>query len=161
MLFRSGKLWRKWHSDYPDLFDTDDLRLVKNAARLGFHFYEWLAAILLFHSTGYLSLIEKYQYIHKGIHKRKKEVIEKLNSKILRSAIDYLSKKRVAGPDLLVYSMRRKDWFFCEVKGDNDTTGKSQEECFKALYEITGKPVRLIRFVPNKKAIKNRNDPKQ
>jgi hypothetical protein len=39
------------------------------------HFYEWLAAIVLHHATGYLSLVSKYEFAK---HRRKHEIIEKL-----------------------------------------------------------------------------------
>jgi hypothetical protein len=144
-LFRSGILWRKWQSNYADIFDQDDLHLARSQARLGYHFHEWLAAIMIFHSTGYLSLVEKYQFDN---HKRKKQVLEKLGSDDLYRAIRHKpNDKNAQCPDLLVYSGDFKDWYFCEVKGNKDKVSKGQENYFKALFEITGRPVRLIRLL--------------
>jgi hypothetical protein len=56
--FKSGELWQRWSEKYPYLFDADDVRIACTQAHLGYHFYEWLAAILVYHTTGYLSLIE-------------------------------------------------------------------------------------------------------
>lgn len=144
--FRSEKLWQEWHDKYPDIFDDDDLRLAKNQAHLGFHFYEWLAAILLHHSTGYLSLVEKYQYTAKN-HKRKQWVLKQLNSTTLSKALEYQGGDRyVQCPDLLVYAPDFSVWYFYEVKGGSDKLKKAQELHFQALADLTGKPVRLVQF---------------
>ncbi len=36
-----------------------------------YHFWEWLAAIVLYHATGYRALVEKYAYAN---HPRKQEM---------------------------------------------------------------------------------------
>jgi len=38
------------------LFDEDDLRIAQNQAHLGYHFFEWLAAVLLYHMYGYFGV---------------------------------------------------------------------------------------------------------
>jgi hypothetical protein len=142
--FRSGRLWEAWYQRYPRIFDSDDLRLASNQAELGYHFFEWLAAIQVFRNTGYLSLVEKYQFDN---HPQKKEVLKKLASTELHKAIQYCkTKKGVQCPDLLAYSVDCSDWQFYEVKGDEDRISKCQREQFQTLLEITKKPVRLIRF---------------
>jgi hypothetical protein len=142
--FKSGELWREWHSSYPDLFDEDDLRLAKTQAGGGYHFYEWLAAILLYQRTGYLSLVEKYQSKN---HKRKQLIVKQFNSPELFQALAYRSEDSAYGcPDLLVYAPDFSDWYFCEVKGGTDRMRPAQERHYQALQELTGKPIRLVKF---------------
>jgi hypothetical protein len=141
--FISGKLWQEWYSKYPNLFDIDDVRLAESQAKLGYHFYEWLAAIMLYHTTGYLSLIEQYQCKN---HKRKQEIIRQINSQSLSKAISYRSdNKNIQCPDLLVYTADLSDWFFCEVKGE-DKLSYAQKIHFQAFADLIGKPIRLIQF---------------
>ncbi len=142
--FISGELWQEWSEKYPDLFDADDRRIARNQARLGYHFYEWLAAMLIYHSTGYLSLVELY---YTKTHKGKQSALEKINSSSLNGLI---AKQRleegIKFPDLLVYSPDFTDWFFCEAKGGRDRLAEKQENFFQKLAEVTQKPVRLIKF---------------
>jgi hypothetical protein len=141
--FIAGELWKEWREKYPDLFDSDDERIAASQACHGFHFYEWLAAILIYHSTGYLALIEQYQF---KIHKRKQTVLEKINSSPLNKLIADQRLPSVKFPDLLVYSPDFTDWFFCEVKGGADTLSDVQEQAFQKLAEDWNKPVCLIKF---------------
>jgi len=142
--FAAG-LWNVWSKKYPELFDSDDEVLARNQSKDGHHFYEWLAAILIFHATGYLSLIEKYQFPK---HKRKANVVSRLNSKKLDKAIQYANSKKIKSqlPDLLVYAPDFSDWYFCEVKGGSDKLSAEQGKDFKLLGKLTGKLVRLIEF---------------
>src|SRR5687768_9348459 len=55
---RDGKQWREWALRYAQIFDADDIRIQKNQP--SGHFVESVAAVLLYESTGYLSLVEKY-----------------------------------------------------------------------------------------------------
>jgi hypothetical protein len=73
--FQSGVLAREWARRYPELFDADDLRLAGSQSHMGKHFFEWLAAILLYETTGYLSLVEKYEFAR---HKRKQAILGQL-----------------------------------------------------------------------------------
>ena len=59
--FKSGELWNEWVCQYPNIFDDRDIDLVRTQGSSGVHFYEWLAAVLIFNTTGYLSLVEKYE----------------------------------------------------------------------------------------------------
>jgi len=147
-LFRHGKLWRKWYEDYPMLFDKDDFRIVKNQAKLGYHFYEWLGAIMLYHCMGYLVLLEKYEYQN---HPRKKEIIELIDSELLDRVLENpraTSKSQL--PDLLAYSVDCSDWFFCEAKGGKDKITQDQKSDFAKLARLTERPVRLIHFDLNR-----------
>jgi hypothetical protein len=142
--FAAG-LWNVWSKKYPELFDPDDEALAKTQSKNGHHFYEWLAAILIFHGTGYLSLVEKYQFPK---HQRKLRVVEKLASDGLNRAIELSNTKRITSqlPDLLVYAPDFSDWYFCEVKGGKDELGKRQLKDFELLASETGKSIRLINF---------------
>ena len=74
-LWKSGTLAAEWARRFPELFDEDDRRLAETQGPLGYHFCEWLAAIVLHHATGYLSLVSKYEFAK---HRRKQEIVEKL-----------------------------------------------------------------------------------
>lgn len=56
-LWQSGRLAPEWARKFPELFDEEDVRLVESQGKYGWHFVEWLAAIVLYHATGYHSLI--------------------------------------------------------------------------------------------------------
>jgi hypothetical protein len=60
-------------TEVPGSFDDDDLRLANSQP--GVHFYEWLGAIVLHHTTGYLSLVEKYEFAR---HPRKQDIVSQL-----------------------------------------------------------------------------------
>jgi hypothetical protein len=139
--FIFGDLAHDWQQRYPKIFDKDDLRLAESQRRLHCHFFEWLAAILLFEKTGYWSLVEQYQFHN---HKRKQTVLQKIDSCDLFEAIALPGKAQC--PDLLVYAPDFSEWYFCEVKGPSDKIRKNQVLHFQKLAELTGKPVRLIRF---------------
>lgn len=85
-LFCSKELYLEWAKTYPMLFDKDDLRLAENQAELGYHFCEWLAVVLMYHTRGLYSLVEKYQYKN---HKSKQEVLKKL---VKREIISFMLK---------------------------------------------------------------------
>ena len=142
--FTSGELWAQWARDYPSIFDQDDVRLARSQAHLGYHFYEWLAAVLLYHSCGYLSLVEQYQFKN---HRRKHELLQRL---VLPSVLEFISDRTAHGgvqcPDLLVYKPDLSDWFFCEVKGPGDKLSLQQEEYFGELAQQSGRQIRLVRF---------------
>jgi hypothetical protein len=64
----------QWSRQYPRLFDIDDLRITREQRDK--HFYEWLTAICLFHTSGALSLVEKYTF--GKAHPRKHQVLKRL-----------------------------------------------------------------------------------
>jgi hypothetical protein len=136
--FRCGELLRIWAKQYPQLFDSDDIRLAKSQPE--YHFFEWLAAVVIYNTTGYLSLVEKYQFHN---HKRKRRILGKILSE---EQLRILECGNVQCPDLFVYSRDYKDWFFCEVKGKTDRLRQAQRKFFEQLMEITNKPVVLIQF---------------
>ena len=143
-LFRSKTLITQWARTYPMIFDTDDIRIAESQADLGYHFFEWLAAILVYHLRGYLSLIEQYQFKN---HSRKQAIIAQLaNQEILDYIQNHPAFGHIQCPDLLVYSPDMSDWFFCEVKSPSDVLQERQAAFFHELSERSGKPVRTIEF---------------
>ena len=66
----------EWLTNYPGLFDQDDLRLAINQPAN--HFCEWFAAIHLFHRDNAISLVEKWNV--------ERELAEK-NERLARSEI--------------------------------------------------------------------------
>jgi VRR-NUC domain len=131
-------------TEIPELFDEDDRRLAETQGPLGLHFYEWLAAIVLHHATGYLSLVSKYEFAK---HRRKQEIVEKLlPADILPMLRDRIEHGRAQPPDLLMFAPDLSDWFFCEVKGPGDRLKPEQLKKFEALATKTAKPVRLLRL---------------
>ena len=136
-LFRSGVLIDIWASRYPQLFDDRDVVIARTQNT--FHFVEWLAAVLLYESTGYLSLVEKFET---NAHPRKDEIFKKA---VPLSAYNFV-KNRKGTPDLFVYAPNFSDWFFCEIKGPGDELSLDQLECIQQLTELSGKQVRVLRF---------------
>ena len=136
--FRTGQLRDEWTRRYPFLFDEDDLRIATTQQKS--HFFEWLAAVLVYESFGYRSLVEKYEFSR---HSRKQAILEQL---LTEEAIRLVTERGTQCPDLLSYAPDMGDWFFCEVKGPNDEIRPAQVAYFSQLSEVSGKPVRLIEF---------------
>lgn len=143
--FKSGNLVEIWSRIYPCLFDDKDLQIALNQRHLGYHYYEWFAAILLYHTKGLLSLVEGYAY---RSHKRKWGIIETL---VDEKTSNFLSRSGVSSatqcPDLLVYSADRSNWFFCEVKGPKDRLHQKQIDFFHELGCVTGKKIQIVNFI--------------
>ena len=139
--WQSAHLAQEWRTKFPDLFDDDDLRLANSQP--DFHFYEWLGAIVLYHTTGYLSLVEKYEF---ATHPRKQEIVAQLLPGPVRDALRDRSQASAQGPDLLMYADDLSDWFFCEVLGPRNRLRDEQIRKFGLLAEMASKPVRLLEF---------------
>lgn len=142
--FKTGELIQIWAEQYSNIFDEKDVRTALNQAE-HYHFYEWLAAVLIYQSFGYLSLVESYQF---KAHPRKLTILQKyLTPKVYDLVTDHTgSYGNVQCPDLFVYSPYSSDWFFCEVKGPHDQLRKSQLKFFWALSEASQKTIRVIYF---------------
>lgn len=140
--FREGTLRERWYAAYAPigLFDEDDIRLARNQPWS--HFYEWLAAVSLYETTGWLSLIEKYQFAHE----RKRHVLDRLGADGLLSF--FAGQKDEFGnlqaPDLLVYAPDFSKYFFCEVKGPTDALRPEQVRYFQALRSAASRPIYLF-----------------
>ncbi|MBI5943183.1 MAG: VRR-NUC domain-containing protein [Chloroflexi bacterium] len=145
--FVAGELWRSWAENYPDIFDERDIQIAKTQAgpSMRLHFHEWLAAVLLFQSYGYLSLVEQYEF---KAQQRKQAVIKRLlPSNVFELVTNHNDAfGKVQCPDLLCFSPDYSDWFFCEVKGPRDRLRESQIRFFDELERVSGKKIRVIRF---------------
>jgi hypothetical protein len=142
--WRRGELRREWAARFPQLFDSDDRRLARTQGPDGYHFIEWLGAIVLYHLTGYRSLISKYEFPK---HARKQEIVHRLLPEPLLKVIRHHPQYGLTQcPDLLAHAPDLSDWSFCEVKGPRDRLGARQQPFFEELARISGKPVRLLYF---------------
>lgn len=145
-LWRKGSLHRDWANRYPELFDEQDIGILSRTERQRqHHFAEWLTAIFLFHSTGFHALVEKYQFNN---HPRKKEVVKRLGAKARRAldAIPDAEKRRIQGPDLLMFAPDYSSFFFCEVKGPGDALRGPQRAMIDRVEAATKQEVRLMSF---------------
>jgi|GEM_PF-874171 hypothetical protein len=146
--FKKRKLLKEWYGQYPQIFDEDDFRITVDQPKG--HYFEWLSAILIFHNSGYLSLVEKYQF---KSHKRKHDILKQFASsgQISAELYDLIINGKKYGfgksqcPDLFVYSPHHNDWYFCEAKGEDIIT-LSQVKYFEKLSEISGKAIQLIKY---------------
>ena len=71
--FKDGQLLYDWADQYPQLFDDQDLHVANHQNTA--HFFEWLGEIHLYKITGYLSLVEKYEFKK---HKRKQKILKEM-----------------------------------------------------------------------------------
>ena len=141
--WKALELQRRFAQQYPHLFDAHDLTLALGAqGRKGYHFVEWLGAIVLHLATGYNALVSKYQY---SKHSAKRQVIRSLGlSDLVRQRHPVYGNAQ--GPDLLMYRADLTDYFFCEIKGPDDALRNAQPAYFEHLERETGRPVQLLRF---------------
>ncbi len=137
--FRTGRLVNAWDKKYPSIFDRHDATLARSQP--SYHFFEWLGAVLLFESTGYLSLLEKWDC---PSHARKQKIFRKV---VGRDLAERILANSAGMPDLFVYSRDRKDWFFCEVKGPRDRLRSIQKRKINAFEKKTRKEVLFINFI--------------
>lgn len=128
--FRDGSLVHEWSQRFPQLFDDADRRVLSTEHQRKYHFLEWLSAILLYESTGYLSFVEKYTA---KSHAEKREKLEIL---LPPQLFTWLCKNESGQPDLFVYDEATGDWFFCEVKGEADRVRVNQSEWSKSLHKF-------------------------
>ena len=135
-------LVRAWAKAYPRLFWPHDVQ--QALAQPHNHYFEWLAAVVLFHLHGYLSL-QKYEFPRAS--KEKAPVLKKLLGKDTCAWLYQRQASRsVQCPDLLAYSCNGSNVFFCEVKGPRDFVRPKQEAFFDELSRRTGLAVRLLVF---------------
>jgi hypothetical protein len=138
--FRSGELVREWADMYKEIFDDDDRRIAsKTFKKSSYHFFEWLAAVTIYSTTGYLSLVEKYQF---SKHRRKKDILKGLFPN--KEVIAKMRARREQCLDLLCYRPEFRNYFFCEAKGLRDKIRPAQKKRFREIEHATGKEVYLI-----------------
>jgi hypothetical protein len=134
--FHAGPLRIEWAVQYHQIFDEQEVRIAANQA--GGHFFEWFAAVHLHETTGWLSLVESYQF---KVQKWKRNVLRKLGAADLIEFFDNQEKAgfgRRQAPDLLVYAPDLSDFYFCEVKGPTDRLRPMQKEYFEAVSTAAG-----------------------
>jgi len=133
-------LARQWLQQYPDVFDTDDLRLTVNQPKN--HFCEWFAAIHLFHREGAHCLVEKYVFQN---HPAKVARMAALLSKRERETLDAIrADYAVQPPDLFVFVPKTRRYWFAEVKGPGDRLSTKQVRSHDAIAKALGVPVEII-----------------
>jgi hypothetical protein len=134
-------LTTEWAEAYPAIFDADDIRNTLKQPKN--HFYEWFAAVHLFHRDGALSLVEKYLFNN---HTRKAALIrELLTEEQLHTLVQiHRDELKIQPPDLLVFTPDRRRIWFAEVKGPGDTPRPRQPESQHAIRTRLGLPVELI-----------------
>ena len=93
--FRGGKIAEEWSSRYPELFDQKDIELAANQP--DYHFFEWLSAILIYESTGYLSLLENYTA------KNHPSKLHKFQEMVSSEVFEYSMKNQSGMPDLFCF----------------------------------------------------------
>lgn len=120
--FRTGALVSEWRQRHDLLFDERDEDILRTEHQRKYHFYEWLAAILLFESAGYRSLVEKYTAV---THPSKRTT---LREHVEPPVYDWLCANESGQPDLFVYRPNGGDWFLCEVKGPGDRVRRNQSD---------------------------------
>jgi hypothetical protein len=139
--FGDGDLRRQRFEQFPQLFDHEDFTRASNRTRPYF-FYEWLAAIVLHQSTGFLALVTRYQ-----TDARKRALLpDILPPDVLSVLGDRTRWGKTQGPDLLMYAPDYSDWFFCECKGPGDNVSDRQLGNFDDLVVAAQKPIRMLRF---------------
>lgn len=134
--FQHGDLVTEWSKRYANLFDEQDIALARSQPN--YHFFEWLSAVLLYESTGYLSLLENYSA------KRHGSKLEKFVEVAPREVSESIIADPSGIPDLFCYRAVERDWMFFEVKGGKDRIRSNQEKRIRDLEQLCGKPVGVI-----------------
>ncbi len=118
--------------------------MARTQAKQGLHYFEWLSALTVYQSLGYLSLIESYEF---KVQKRKQKIINDLLPpevlEIVRLSYD---QRKAQCPDLLCFKPDYTDWFFCEVKGPTDKLRDEQREYFSLISSVSKKPIQVIKL---------------
>ncbi len=142
--FKSGELAEEWYRTHSELFDEDDIRVARTQAKLGYHYFEWLSALTVFQSLGYLSLIESYEF---KVQKRKQKIIQDLlPPEVLEVVQMPYDERKAQCPDLLCFMADYTDWFFCEVKGPKDELRDVQRDYFSLISSVSKKPIQVIQL---------------
>jgi hypothetical protein len=148
--FRAGGLAHEWRERYPMLFDNQDLKIA--LYRPSYHFFEWLTAIILYESMGWLSLVEQYEF---KSHRTKQAKLTALVSHggmsqdMLKLILKHEDYGNTQCPDLLVFAPDYSQWFFCEAKGPRDSFSENQLKFFKELETTSDSQLRVVRFKHN------------
>jgi hypothetical protein len=68
--------------------------------------------------------------------------------------LDLPDRARPRNPDIVAYHQGRKEWRFCEAKGD-DPVDPNQIRALAILHLLTGAPVAVVRLVPSGRQVKS------
>lgn len=134
-------LAQQWRVSYPQLFDDDDFRLTQSQSWT--HFWEWFAAIHIYHRDGAYSLVEKYGC---RSHSAKQETYESIMADQERQTLDRIcGEYHVQSPDLLAYLPDFSRYWFVEVKGPGDRLSPGQTLSHEAIERDLGVTVEVMR----------------
>ena len=143
--FLSGSLIDEWAADYPDLFYPQDVSNARaqTQRKMRYHFVEWFASVMLFRTTGHLSLL-KYEFPSASAEKL--ALVRRLLPDHAEWLLARQTRRVTQCPDLLLHDNDRA-LFFLEVKGPTDTLRTPQREFFRELHEAAHRVlVVLVRF---------------
>ncbi|SRR6266702_5125816 len=143
--FRNLELIEEWYSKYNGiLFDDVDYEIVtRTQHQRNYHFLEWASAVMLYETTGFMTLLEKYEIVTK--HKMKNQI---LRSIMPTEIYEYIIGNGTGLPDIFAYNINKncKYWFFCEIKG-KDSLSDKQVQRINDLYNFTKKPVYILEML--------------
>jgi hypothetical protein len=143
--FSCGELRLLWKRKYPFIFSDQDFQIAINQPR--YHFFEWLGAVMIFETTGFLSFIEQYRF------KNHKDEFKTVKSFVPKDLFELLIKPEIVDvqvqpPDLFCYLPESSCYFFCEVKGKNDRLSDNQKKYFSKIEELSGRHIYLLSLSP-------------
>lgn len=138
-------LAQQWNDQYPGLFDNHDLALAHSqGAPRKYHFYEWFAAIHLFHRDGSHSLVEKYVY---PSHRRKVALCRGILTDEQWDSLIAIEHSHVQLPDLMVLGSDGRSFSFAEVKGGHDHLLPAQLASHQKIRDQLGVEVEVLNVV--------------
>lgn len=128
-----------WRTQFPIIFDQDDLRQTQSQPTK--HFIEWFTAAYIYQRFGLPSFVEKAQY--RGSHSRKDEILHRLMSDAdYRHLCKICDDCEVQWPDLLVYRPDHRRYWFAEAKGPGDELSNKQRRSHRKIEKYLGTRVR-------------------
>lgn len=140
--FFSGSLIDEWAADYPDLFYPQDVSNAREQTqrKMRYHFVEWFASVMLFKTTGHLSLL-KYEFPSASAGKL--ALVRHLLPDHAEWLLARQTRRVTQCPDLLLHDNDRA-LFFLEVKGPTDSLRTPQCEFFRELQKRTKVRVAVV-----------------
>ena len=146
--YMQGNLWNQWMSEFPQIFKIEENAWAPNQYNGGYGFFEMLTAILIYKAVGFLSLTE---YCKPNKHPQDITLMKKMLDddlyKFSLGDLTYIGHKPQP-PDLFCFAPDYSDWFFCEVKGNQDRFRNYQLEYFRDMQKRTGGKVYLCKLKP-------------
>jgi VRR-NUC domain len=138
--FRAGDLRERWATMFtPTLFDEHDLKAARN--QTNHHFYEWMAAVILYEAMGYRSIYMKGKL--KG-NRRKREIFVSRAGRC-DGLVEMIDSQTRQPPDLFLFrDADPDDWTLCEVKGPNDRLQDYQPPFYERISERSNRAVYVL-----------------